>query len=220
MGTTITRNDLPYLEVESIEEGPLIPAKDGQPEYRLWQIRGTVSDPNIVDASSWCALLGPNRDCLYGDWAALPGPDCKVQFETANEPKGVSTGMRLPYGGTLDVRAAILIEDGPPFWQESRFEAKDAIAVRFVDENGQAWRKLTEFKEGQQIDPEAQIVPDGWDHEHCLICNAHIDPGDRFYRHQSTNEFLCSACYGKYAATGDLSFLVRSDDETQPSETT
>lgn len=217
-GSIITRDDMPYLEVESIEEGPVVPAKDGQPKQRLWRIHGTLSDPSVVDFATWCAFLGPNRSCFYGDWTALPGPNSKVQFETANEPNGVSIGSRLRYAGDLDARAAILIEDGPSAWQEFVFEANDAVATRFVDGDGKLWRELTELEEGQLVERGAEIVSDGWDHEHCLICNAHIDPGDRFYRHHSENEFLCLTCYGKYAATGDLSFLVRSNEATMPPE--
>lgn len=124
----------------------------------------------------------------------------------------------MPYAGSLDAWAAILIEDGPSAWHEFTFEAKDVITTRFVDENGQAWRSLTEFKEGQSVEAEAEIVSDGWDHEHCKICNAHIDPGDHFYRHQSANEFLCVGCYGKHAAKDDLSFLVSSNEATMPPE--
>ncbi|HKF45816.1 MAG TPA: hypothetical protein VKB38_00565 [Terracidiphilus sp.] len=215
----IKREDLPYLEVDSIHE-VLIPAKDGQPEQKLWRLRGTISDLRIVDTTSWCALLGPNRNCLYGDWVAPPGSGHKVQFETGNEPNDVFTGTQLPYAGNLYARAAILVGDGPEAWQELIFESSDAVATRFVDEDGKAWRQLTESKEGRPLEPEAEILPDAWDHEHCLICNAHIDPDDRFYRHQYENEFLCVACYERYLVTGDLSFLIKIDEGPQPPETT
>lgn len=191
-------------------------AESGQPEYRLWRLHGTVSNPKIVDPTSWCALLAPNRKCLYGDWAAPPSWDGKVQFETAREPTSVVKGTRLRYAGSLDARAAILIEDGPSAWLELTFEPKDAVSMPFVDESGQRWRTISEVNQGTTLEPGAEIIHNGWDHEHCLICSAHIDPGVRFYRHQSENEFLCALCYRKYAATGDLSFLNWSDEESAP----
>lgn len=214
----ITREDLPYLEVEFIEEGPLMHAQNGQPEYRLWRLLGTVSSRSIVDPTSWCALLAPNRKCLYGDWAAPASWDGKVQFETAHEPTSVVKGTRLHYAGSLDARAAILIEDGPSAWQELTFEPKDAVSIPFIDESGHKWRKISEVNQGTTLEPEAEIIHNGWDHEHCLICNAHIEAGDRFYRHQSENEFLCARCYGKYGTTGDLSFLTWSTENSAPSE--
>ena len=207
--TPITRNDLPYLEVESVEEGPMIPASGDWPEHRTWRILGTISDPGVVKTSSWYALLGLDRNCLNGNWSAIPGADRKAEFETADDPKSISTGSRLPFAGDLDAWAAILIEDGPDAWEERSFAARNAIATRFRDEDGKLWRKLVEKKDDQPIEAGAETVVDGWDHEHCLICNAHIDPGNRFFKHKSANELLCVTCYESHAKTGDLSFLVR-----------
>jgi hypothetical protein len=206
----VTRDDLPYLEVESVNEGPVIPAKDDRPEYHTWHIRGTVSDPSIVDTSFWCTLLGKDRNCLYGDWRVKPGPDRKVEFETAfDHPTTISAGDHLAFAGIHHGWAAILIEDGPNAWEECTFSARNAIATRFVGTDGQSYRKLVEQKEGEPIEPDAELIVEGWDHEHCLLCNDHIDPGDRFYRHKSERgQFLCVNCYEEHAMTGDLSFLL------------
>jgi hypothetical protein len=185
----ITRKDLPYFEVESIEEGPVIPASGDQPEYPTWRIRGIISAPTVVDPSRWCALLGLDRNCLYGEWLAKPDSDHKVEFETTHHPKSISAGSHLPFAGDLDAWAAILIEDGPDSWEEHSFVVSNAIATRFLDKDGQPWRTLVEQVDDQPTESGSEVVIDGWDHEHCLICNAHIDPGDRFFKHKSATNF-------------------------------
>ena len=52
----------------------------------------------------------------------------------------------------------------------------------------------------------AVVVPNGWDHEHCELCNAHIDPGGTGYVDHS-DHWVCAGCYTKYVAVHDLSFL-------------
>jgi hypothetical protein len=196
--------------VQSIQEIP-VPADGGQQAHGIWRLHGTVSDLRIVDKTSWCALLGPMRNCIYGDWVGESGEDCTAQFETCCEPAGVVAGTHLPNAGDMLAWSAILVEDGLDAWKEITFEAKDAIETRFVDEGGKPWRKLAEFKEGGSIDLGANVVHGGWDHEHCMICNAHIDPGDRFYMHRTENEFVCVTCHERHVATGDLSFLIPAD---------
>src|SRR5262245_22092504 len=50
---------------------------------------------------------------------------------------------------------------------------------------------------GQEYDAEKfWVCDDGWDHEHCHICNARIEPGDTYW--QSGDPWpleLCPACY-------------------------
>jgi hypothetical protein len=50
---------------------------------------------------------------------------------------------------------------------------------------------------GQEYDPEEYAVcEDGWDHEHCHVCWAHIDPGDEYWLStQPWNLELCLTCY-------------------------
>jgi len=55
---------------------------------------------------------------------------------------------------------------------------------------------------GQEYDPEKfEVVADGWDHEHCHACNAHIDPGDEYWQSAEEDPLdLCLACYERLTA--------------------
>jgi hypothetical protein len=217
--TPVTRKDLPYLEVEAVEVGPLIPATEERPECAIWRIRGHISDPRVVVLGTWITLLGHERNCLYGNWLGAPSDDGQVVFETGNDPGSTVVGSRLTYAGQLDGRAAILIEDGPAAWGERIFAPRDAVVTRFIDSDGQGWRNLRELRDEETPELGTEIVKDGWDHEHCLLCNGHIDPEDRFFRHRQENEYLCVECYCKHVLSGDIGFLavqnVNSDHSSE-----
>jgi hypothetical protein len=50
---------------------------------------------------------------------------------------------------------------------------------------------------GQEYDAEKfEVVEAGWDHEHCHVCNAHIEPGDEYWQSDEPHPLeLCLACY-------------------------
>jgi hypothetical protein len=125
----ITRKDLPYLEVELVEQGASIPATIDRPEYKTWKIRGRISDAQVVDLKDWCTLLGAVRNFLNGDWLAEPGPNGEAVFDTTSTPDGVTIGTRLTFAGQTYGRAAILVEDGPAAWNERAFDCQDAVAL-------------------------------------------------------------------------------------------
>ena len=51
-----------------------------------------------------------------------------------------------------------------------------------------------------------RLVPSGWDHEHCELCDTHIKVGDYGFV-DSGEHWVCEGCYAKYVTTHDLSFL-------------
>ncbi len=214
----VTRKNLAYLEVESIQDGPLIPATKQHPALPSWKIRGRVSDLRIVDPERWCTFLSPDRNCLTGDWQADPGEDGTAEFRTCDPPGSLSPGSRMTFAGQLYGKTAILVEDGPSAWEGQIFASRPAIATHFVDSEGRHWRKLQPFKEREALEPDAELVADGWDHEHCAICNEHIDPGDRYFQHKVESEYLCVTCFDKYVPTGDLSFLAPMDSESSSTD--
>lgn len=50
---------------------------------------------------------------------------------------------------------------------------------------------------GQDYDPEKfHVCDDGWDHEHCYVCNASIEPGDEYWESvEPGGTELCPSCY-------------------------
>jgi hypothetical protein len=60
--------------------------------------------------------------------------------------------------------------------------------------NGRQIHGLRRMKHGEELPPEAQVIANGWDHEHCELCNTHIDPGD--YAYTKTDDlWVCLPCF-------------------------
>jgi hypothetical protein len=71
-------------------------------------------------------------------------------------------------------------------WQKAQFGPRDAVRYR---RSG-----------GELVDPE--IIPSGWDHEHCMLCMTKIaqlpDSEPDGYSNQDGSQWLCLACYERY----------------------
>ena len=138
-----------------------------------------------------------------------------VLLDTEEPPSGV-LGVRLAWvdGYWRDYHVWMVVEPGWA-WTEVVFQASDAVSEAFQDADG---HKLTRIRKqrkqpgptraelGLAVAGAALVVPGGWDHEHCELCNAHIDAGDTGYVDQS-DDWVCAGCYTKYVAVHDLSFL-------------
>jgi hypothetical protein len=81
----------------------------------------------------------------------------------------------------------------------TRFVSYPSLRLIEPDEDG--WY-VSEPYTGQAYDPEVfWVCEDGWDHEHCHVCNAHIDPGDEYWLSPEPWPLeLCLACHQHLAA--------------------
>lgn len=68
----------------------------------------------------------------------------------------------------------MILEEGAR-WEEVLFHATDAIRVSSTAGDGKEIHGLKRMPQGD-LPAGAQVVTDGWDHEHCELCNKHIDP--------------------------------------------
>jgi hypothetical protein len=112
-------------------------------------------------------------------------------------------------------------------WKKKQFHGIDAIAEDFeardtsiVDgREVKVWTKLAPVRDSdgrtrhhpannQTSSPGfgTRLVPLGWDHEHCELCNTHIDAGDFGYCDSDEN-WLCEKCYERYVVQRDLAFV-------------
>lgn len=64
------------------------------------------------------------------------------------------------------------------------------------------------FPNRTEGDPGVRIVPKGWDHEHCEICNDHIDEANPVAFVDQTNIWLCERCYEAFVERHDIAFVV------------
>jgi hypothetical protein len=61
------------------------------------------------------------------------------------------------------------------------------------EEGGTFWKPYR----GELFDPtDYELVPGGWDHEHCDVCRARITDGDVYWTNAGPAHVdLCTACY-------------------------
>jgi hypothetical protein len=74
-------------------------------------------------------------------------------------------------------------------WQKARFRPSDA-------------EQYQRTPTGQIISDVPEIIPAGWDHEHCMLCMTTIselpDCQCEGYNNEEENLWLCVACYERY----------------------
>ena len=66
-------------------------------------------------------------------------------------------------------------------WNKVVFRATDAVKVTSTAGDGRQIHGIRRLRRDEQVPVCSQIVENGWDHEHCELCNTHIDPGDYAY---------------------------------------
>jgi hypothetical protein len=170
----------------------------------VWVLDGDFNHLDTVrEGRSW--LYVSRADSLIGDLEALDRQTRQARFNTMDPepPARELIGAVLPWldGWWQAFHVSLILDTAHP-WHEVTFAARDALQSRMP-----GYRVLRE-RAGEPT-PDEEIVPGAWDHEHCMLCNAHIDPGHVAYTDPEMN-WLCAACYGAYAKTHDLSF-VRGD---------
>jgi hypothetical protein len=204
-----TRADLPQFHVLAVGQGSA--DENGYTERRL---HGHLDRIGGLNFDPWCWLLLPGRGGLAGNFTPPTGPNHETTFSTLEKERLQVEGMSLAILGAYHQAYHIwMVEDGPAAWTEALFAASDAVAERFVGTDGHAYRRLSKASNWSP-EPSARgpgekwIVPGGWDHEHCEICNTHIDPQDRYFHHAEWNAFLCVSCYEKYVIPGSIEFAL------------
>jgi hypothetical protein len=88
-------------------------------------------------------------------------------------------------------------------WKKVRFVPTDSFMWE-GPEGGRQWR-IVEPGDSERTD--GSIVPGGWDHEHCAICNARIEAGGSAYVNDY-DDWLCERCHDRWVAAADLGFVI------------
>jgi hypothetical protein len=164
-------------------------------------LRGRFNHLDTVrEGRSWLYVSGDHS--LIGDLEGLDPETREAVFITPDElPEDMSI---LPWlDGWWQAYQIALILDPDHIWHRVVFKATDAFASRKP-----GWVNLRPAV-GEDPGRGEQRVPAAWDHEHCMLCDAHIDPGGEGYVDDAQN-WLCPACHDAYAKPHDLSF-VRGD---------
>lgn len=190
---TKTLEDLPKFTVHLIEA-------DG--EHVL--LKGVFNRIDGVRVDGWDYLYSFAPPYLAAEVASFDSRSRQAEYRVFREhasAKNVRPGSVL-YWLEAYWKPAVLdaVLDLQHVWVPQRFVSQDAYSHRI--DNGTA---LSPVSEGPPAGAEYTRIKDGWDHEHCGICNVHVDPGDEFYQREYV--FICRTCFEKFVRTHDLSFL-------------
>jgi hypothetical protein len=112
-------------------------------------------------------------------------------------------------------------------WERRQFQGTDAVAEDYEAKDisivegreVRVWTKLepTGTSRGQSrcypaadqalpVHSGTRLVPGAWGHEHCELCNEHIDAG-MFGLCDPDERWVCEKCYERYVVRHDLAFV-------------
>jgi hypothetical protein len=195
--------------------------------YVRFEYKGKFDRSIPETASNWFYLLFGEREAvcvilqsLDDKLSAILTCDEKDQPDWVGKPAAYSSTRWSPY--------KVWMVAAPRWkWERKTFEALDAVAEGFESKDisivdgreVKSWTKLQPVRRDDGLShcyptsdqagpPNAttRIVPGGWDHEHCELCNAHIDAGNVGYC-DSSEHWVCEACYARYVVPHDLAFV-------------
>jgi hypothetical protein len=219
-----TLDDFPHFTVTHVRRGETSPS--GYTEFELEGTFGKLDQIKGIE-STWFWLLIGEHDCLCAQVRSLD-KDTGAAVVTCDRQKmpdivGEKLFYLSPYWQAFNVW---MVLDPKWGWKRTQFHAVDAVAetyeapdVSIVD--GREVRKWTKVERADKkgplnryypaqdqdsTDQSVREVSGGWDHEHCTLCEEHINSGDFGYC-DSDGRWMCESCYDKYVKLRDLSFV-------------
>lgn len=218
-----TLEDFPKLVVTALRRGST--TEEG---YTFFECEGRFDQHISItsDGPQWFWLLFDKRACICASVQSFD-KDTKVAvltFEATVEPDivGKTLAYLSPYWQAYNVWMVLDPDWG---WQKKQFLGLDAIAEDYESKDTsivdgrevKIWTKLSSVRRGasrhypatdQTSTPgsNVRLIPSGWDHEHCTLCNSHIDIGIFGYC-DSDDRWMCESCYSRYVVPRDLRFV-------------
>jgi hypothetical protein len=224
MSPVKTINDLPHFRVAEVRK-----SETGESSLAL---SGMIDRPNDVQEGR-CFLFLPGREVLIGLRGDLKLVDAEgsASFETTEGPAPEAiVGSEMAYLRLWEPHHVWMVIEPRWKWNRELVRAMDAT-TKLVDGRGvslldgeevREWieirRKGKEkglarfypvFPSGRTtlppIGPDS-VIQNGWDHAHCELCSGHVIAGEYGYVDLGEH-WVCEACYDKYVARHDLSFI-------------
>lgn len=226
-----TLEDFPKFAVIAVRHKA--PYKDG---YHVFEIAGHYDpaiEPAfdlIINGTGpqWFWLVYGNRNCLCVTLESLDKQTRTAIVSCCETETPNVLGMKLaylsPYWQAYHIAMALDPDWG---WGKREYKGTDAVAEDYEAAdvsivNGRevkAWTKLEPVGEshGQSrhypaedqtlpVRSGTRLIPGGWGHEHCELCNKHIDSGDFGYC-DPDERWMCENCYERYVIRRDLAFV-------------
>lgn len=125
----------------------------------------------------------------------------------------VTAILAQPHWEVLDSywgERAELVLDETREWSRASFEPR--AAVQFSSPGGRIRGALDlatlRALSGPSRPEDLEVVPDGWDHEHCELCWEKIGLGGQAQGYVSRNaNWVCASCYTAFIEPRSLSFI-------------
>ena len=218
-----TLEDFPKFVVSASHRGPT-----SDTGYTTFEFDGNFD--RIIENIDphWFWLLFGEQDyiCASLKSTAKETGVATLTCDARDEPKivGQTLAYLSPYWQAYHVW---MVLDGNWGWEKREFQGADAVAEDYeakdvsivAGREVKVWTKLepAEGRGGQSrhypapdqtLPPVSgsRLVPAGWGHEHCELCNAHIDAGDFGYCDPG-ERWMCEKCYERYVMQRDLAFV-------------
>lgn len=194
-----TLDDFPHFIVSEVQPGETFPS------YVSFKLVGRFDNIKDVRAGrSW--LLQSDRTAFIGDLSSFGLEADSALFDGVDKRPPVE-GAKLAYlSAYWQAHHVWMILDGGLRWEKIIFREMAAVRESFTAADGKHYTKLSKLQPGKNIPAQAEVVAGGWDHEHCELCNKHIDPGDFAYTTRD-GLWVCLSCFEKYVEPKDLSFV-------------
>jgi hypothetical protein len=218
-----TLEDFPQLVVTAMRRGPT-----GETGYTHFELEGNFDRTIESTGPQWFWLLFEKRGCLCASVQSLNTETraAILTFEATEEPDIV--GHTLAYlGPHWQAFHVWMVLDPDWGWEKKQFLGADAVAQDFESKDVsiiegrevKLWTKLTraDVQRGlsrhypsedqtSTLSGGTRLIPSGWDHEHCELCNSHIDVG-MFGYCDPDERWMCETCYARYVIRRDLAFV-------------
>jgi hypothetical protein len=136
----------------------------------------------------------------------LPARTCLFCPDSTAELSVLRSGESYPFmDGYWGERAELVLSENR-HWQRALFEPADMVRYPAAGGGWMATRLSPEAPSG------GQVVPGGWDHEHCDICQqkiGHAGEPEGFF--SPPDSWVCAECYPRFVAPRSLAFVCEGE---------
>ncbi len=157
-----------------------------------------VPSPPIAPASIKIPAPGGDVEFEFHKLVRVEGNE--ITFETYGPYNTLPTvGNTYAIGFWWAPYQLELAQDVTREWNKQLFVPRNGIA--FHDKGVTRMRRL---EEGEEVPRGAELVPEGWEHEHCALCWQTIScaESDDHEGYTDGNYWLCAVCYQRYIGSG------------------
>ena len=159
----------------------------------------------VQECRSW--LYAGDEHSLLGDLFDINPVTKHARFDapfwTPDSP--IQVGSVVPWlDGYWQAYQITMILDPQNAWKRTEFKPSLAQFFRQGDVHG--WTKAGHTLRDGMVP--THVVEDGWDHEHCQLCEAKIGRSGASHGYEDVKErWLCEECHHEYADPRSLGFV-------------